>query len=54
MIRSMGYGIEDFGNRTYIVREIPAFMELEEAESFLNDLYSGAGGQTGSYQSKGA
>ena len=38
-IRSMGYGIEDFGNRTYIVREIPAFMELEEAESFLNDLF---------------
>ena len=38
-IRAMGYAIEDFGNKTYIVREIPAFMELEEAESFLNDLF---------------
>ena len=38
-IRAMGYAIEDFGNKTYIVREIPAFMELEEAESFLSDLF---------------
>ncbi len=38
-IRAMGYAIEDFGNKTYIIREIPAFMELEEAESFLNDLF---------------
>ena len=38
-IRAMGYAIEEFGNRTYLVREIPAFMELDEAESFLNDLF---------------
>lgn len=38
-VRAMGYEIEFFGNNTYIVREIPAFMELEEAEAFLNDLF---------------
>ncbi|MDO4544832.1 MAG: DNA mismatch repair endonuclease MutL [Bacillota bacterium] len=38
-LSGMGYGIENFGNKTYIVREIPAFMELREAESFLNDLF---------------
>lgn len=36
---SMGYEIEFFGNNTYLVREIPAFMELEEAETFLTDLF---------------
>ncbi len=36
---SIGYDIEYFGNNTYLVREIPAFMDLEEAESFLNDMF---------------
>ena len=39
-VRAMGYDIEFFGNNTYIVREIPAFMEMSEAEDFLNDLFS--------------
>ncbi len=38
-ILAMGYAIENFGNNTYIVREIPAFMEISEAEDFLNDLF---------------
>ncbi len=38
-VRSMGYDIDFFGNNTYIVREIPAFMEMSEAEAFLNDLF---------------
>lgn len=38
-VRSMGYDIEFFGNNTYIVREIPAFMELGEAEDFLTDFF---------------
>lgn len=38
-IRNMGYDIEYFGNKSYIVREIPAFMEISEAESFLNDIF---------------
>lgn len=38
-ICSIGYDIEYFGNNTYLVREIPAFMDLEEAESFLNDMF---------------
>lgn len=36
---SMGYEIEFFGNNTYLVREIPAFMDLEEAETFLSDFF---------------
>lgn len=36
---SIGYDIEYFGNNTYLVREIPAFMDLEEAEGFLNDMF---------------
>jgi len=35
----MGYDIEFFGGNTYLVREIPAFMELSEAEAFLGDLF---------------
>lgn len=38
-VRSMGYDIEFFGGSTYIVREIPAFMELCEAEDFLTDFF---------------
>jgi len=40
VITGMGYNAEFFGNNTYLVREIPAFMELKEAEDFLNDLFS--------------
>lgn len=36
---SMGYEIAFFGNNTYLVREIPAFMELDEAGTFLSDLF---------------
>ena len=36
---SMGYDISFFGNNTYIVREIPAFMDMSEAESFLEDFF---------------
>ena len=36
----MGYDIEFFGNNTYIVREIPAFMDISEAEAFLSDFFS--------------
>ena len=39
-VRAMGYDIEFFGNNTYIVREIPAFMEMTEAEDFLKDLFN--------------
>lgn len=39
-IENMGYAIEYFGNKTYIVREIPAFMQLSEAEDFLRDIFN--------------
>lgn len=37
-LRSGGFGIEEFGGRNYIVREIPAYMDLKEAEDFLTDF----------------
>ncbi len=36
----MGYEIESFGERTYIVRAVPAFMGTGEAEDFLRDVFS--------------
>lgn len=38
-ISELGYKVEFFGNNTYIVREVPAFMELSEAEAFLEDFF---------------
>lgn len=38
-VNEIGYDIEYFGNNTYLVREIPAFMTLKEAELFLSDLF---------------
>ncbi|MEE0772703.1 MAG: hypothetical protein UIJ87_05935, partial [Anaerovoracaceae bacterium] len=38
-VTSMGYDIEFFGNNTYLVREIPAFMDMSEAEAFLADMF---------------
>lgn len=39
-LANMGYNIEFFGNNTYLVREIPAFMAMNEAEGFLTDFFS--------------
>lgn len=36
-LRKMGYDIDNFGENTYIVRAIPDFLTMEEAEAFLND-----------------
>ena len=33
-MKGFGYDIEDFGDRTFIVRGIPAYMSVEEAERF--------------------
>lgn len=37
-LRGIGFAIEEFGPKTYLVREIPSYMDLEEAESFLKDF----------------
>lgn len=36
IIRSMGFDIEPFGAKSYIIKEIPAFMELSEAQNMVN------------------
>ena len=42
----MGYDIEDFGDCTFIVRGIPPYMSLSEAEGFARG-YAEAVGETG-------
>ena len=37
-LNRIGFAVEEFGHRTYLVREIPSFMDLEEAEAFLRDF----------------
>lgn len=37
---AIGYDVENFGGRNYLVRAIPAFMSMEEAESFLADVFA--------------
>lgn len=37
-LNKMGFLVEDFGPKTFIVKEIPMFMGLEEAGDFLNDF----------------
>ncbi|MGN0710924.1 MAG: DNA mismatch repair endonuclease MutL [Anaerovoracaceae bacterium] len=36
IIRNMGFDIEPFGAKSYIIKEIPAFMELSEAQNMVN------------------
>ncbi len=38
-VRDMGYEIEYFGSRTYLVRSIPAFMHEGESERFLRRFF---------------
>ncbi len=38
-VRRMGYHIEPFGERVYIVREMPAFMAAAEGEDFLRQFF---------------
>ncbi|MDY2959696.1 MAG: DNA mismatch repair endonuclease MutL [Hornefia sp.] len=33
----MGYRIEEFGPNSYVIKEIPYFMEITEAENFIKD-----------------
>ncbi len=37
-LRSLGFEIEEFGVKTYIIKGIPHFMNLSEAESFFDDF----------------
>ncbi|MBQ9060023.1 MAG: DNA mismatch repair endonuclease MutL [Firmicutes bacterium] len=37
-LRDMGYDIENFGGRMYIVRAVPAFADPEETERFLRQM----------------
>jgi DNA mismatch repair ATPase MutL len=38
LLNGLGYHIQEFGPKEYIVKEIPACMDPREAEAFLNDV----------------
>lgn len=44
-LRKLGYGAEFFGDSTYLIREIPAFTEVEQAENFLRDFVASLEGR---------
>lgn len=44
-LKNMGFLIEPFGPDTYIVKEIPAFMDISEAEGFVEDYIESLGDQ---------
>jgi DNA mismatch repair protein MutL len=46
-LRRMGFDIEDFGDRTFMVRGIPEYMTLEEAGGFAAGWLEGARGSGG-------
>lgn len=37
-LKNIGFDIEEFGVKSYIIKSIPLFMELTEAENFLTDF----------------
>lgn len=40
-LRQMGYEIEDFGGTTFMVRAVPEYMTVEEAEGFATGWFEG-------------
>jgi DNA mismatch repair protein MutL len=45
-LKSMGFLIEPFGSRTFIVKGIPTFMDMEEAKRFIFNFCEDAGADT--------
>ncbi|MCQ2553827.1 MAG: DNA mismatch repair endonuclease MutL [Clostridia bacterium] len=42
MLKSIGFEIEEFGPASFIAKAVPAYMELSEAENFLNEFFNAA------------
>jgi DNA mismatch repair protein MutL len=38
ILRELGYNISEFGDNTFLIREIPENMTLNQAELFVNDF----------------
>ncbi len=48
-MKGFGYDIEDFGDRTFIVRGIPTYMSAEEAERFARGYLDAVGEESRGY-----
>jgi len=46
VLNKMGFSIDSFGQNSYRIAEIPTFMELGEAEDFINDFTNNIGKTT--------
>lgn len=42
LLNDMSFSLELFGETSYLVKEIPYFMEMDEAERFIYEFFSGA------------
>ena len=42
-LRQKGFSLEEFGSRAFLLKGIPAFLSLSEAEAFLSDFFEQAG-----------
>jgi len=42
MLDNMGFTLEEFGPSSYIVKEIPSYMDLTEANDFINEFFESA------------
>ncbi len=42
LLNDMSFSMELFGETSYLVKEIPYFMEMDEAERFIYEFFSGA------------
>ena len=40
ILRPLGFDLETFGPRTFVIRSLPSTLKMEEAEGFLKDLFS--------------
>lgn len=38
-LQRIGFAVEEFGPKSYAVKQIPAYMEIDEAEEFLKDFF---------------
>lgn len=45
-LNNMGFTMDAFGQSSYRISEIPTFMELSEAENFINDFVANIGNNT--------
>ncbi len=52
ILQNMGFALEEFGDTSLVVKEIPLFLSDSEAEDFLNEFFEAADEQKGKIQAR--